>query len=139
MERPQKTLKDLIPYVEQIEAELNVFKSSPTAETYLTVYYQIKSFNAQLKLGEATTTIGEGGVKVHEQSGFVDLFASKDDKSFDRTKWYFENILALNKTLVELRKLMTPEEKEEVEKKLLAEAGTAEHLALKHQKNGTNS
>jgi len=139
MERPVIKDKAVLAYVAEIEQKLLIFETSPIVETYLTVYHQIRSFNKQLKLGEETFELNEDGVKQSTQNGFVDLFASKDDKSFDRTKWYFENILSLNKTLFELRKLMTPEQKDEVEKKLLSEAGTAEHLALKHQKNGTAS
>ncbi len=115
IERPVIKDKAVLAYVEYTESKLKIFESSPVAETYLTVYFQIKSFNAQLKLGQPKIEIKEGGVTVNLQEGFVDLFAGKDDKSFDRTKWYFENILSLNKTLLELRKLMTPEEIKEVD------------------------
>lgn len=116
LEKPAIKDKAIVAYVTRIEERLKIFETSPIAETYLTVYFQIKSFNAQLKLGEPKTEVGQDGITTNLTSGFVDLFAGKDDKSFDRTKWYFENILALNKTLLELRKLMTPEEIKEVDK-----------------------
>jgi len=128
MEKPIIKDKAILLYVEHIEKELSIFKNSPNVESYLTIYNQVRSFNEQLKLGEAKTIISEDGISVTVQEGFVDLFASKDDKSFDRTKWYFENILQLNKTLVELRKLMSPAEIKSLEKKPLSEDSAENYL-----------
>lgn len=134
MEKPNlKSLKDksVIDYIEYLESELSIFKKSPNVESYLTVYNQVSSFNTQLQLGEQKTEVGEDGIKVTVQAGFVDLFASKDDKSFDRTKWYFENILQLNKTLAELRKLMTPEDIKNLNKKMPLSEDSAENYLKK--------
>jgi hypothetical protein len=136
MERPTKIPKDILPYVEEIEGKLYVYENSPIVESYVTIYNQVRSFNKQLQLGKEETTISEDGIEVFVQSGFVDLFADKEDKSFDRTKWYFENILDLNKTLDELRKLMTPEQQKEANEKVKHDnLGIAEKIAL-NSKNG---
>ena len=134
MERPLKIPKDILPYVEEIESKLSIYENSPIVESYLTIYFQVRSFNKQLQLGKEETTVGEDGIDVSIQSGFVDLFADKEDKSFDRTKWYFENILDLNKTLDELRKLMTPEQQKEANEKIKHDnLGIAEKIALKNK------
>jgi hypothetical protein len=134
MERPAKIEKATLPYVEYIENKLSVFERSPNVESYLTIYYQVRSFNKQLKLGEETYELNEDGVKESTQDGFIDLFADKEDKSFDRTKWYFENILDLNKTLDELRKLMTPEEQKELGEKIKHDnLNIATKIALKNK------
>ncbi len=131
MEKPIIKEKAALAYIEYLEGELALFKKSPNVESYLTVYNQVRSFNQQLQLGEAKTEIGSDGIKVATQQGFVDLFASKDDKSFDRTKWYFENILQLNKTLAELRKLMTAEEIKDLNKKIMLSEDSAENYLRK--------
>lgn len=127
--------KNVISYIEHLEGKLKIYDESPYCESYLTIFNQLKSFNAQLELGEEVTFMNEEGLKVTETKGLVDLFAASTDKSFDRTKWYFENILELNKTLDELRKLMTPEQQAELQKKIKNQKlGVAEQLALKAKK-----
>ncbi len=118
MERPQIKDAKILAYIEPIEKRLDIFENSPYVQSYLAVYFQLVSFNQQLKIPEGYTKN-------------IDLFADKEDKSFDRTKWYFENILELNKTLDELRKLMTPDQQKEISKQAInAKAGLAEQLAL---------
>ena len=129
MARPLKIPKDILPYVEELEAKLKLYESSPYLDSYLTVYNQLKSFNEQLIIGSEVTSVNEEGIRITEKKGYVDLFAVSTDKSFDRTKWYFENILDLNKTLDALRKLMTPEEvKESGERKMNAQSTAERHI-----------
>ena len=131
MERPNKIPKEVLPYIEHLEQELTKFKKSPYSKTYLTIYNQLESFNEQLTI-KGDKTLADG-TKVKE--GFVDLFAEATDKSFDRTKWYFDKILDLNKNLDELRKLMTPDEQKEMAKQIeMKNLGLAEKIAL----NGRN-
>jgi len=63
-------------------------------DTYLTIDGQHKSFNEQLKIGVLRTKEGEKIV------GYIDLFADKDAKEFDRAKWWLENYLDQSKNLV---------------------------------------
>lgn len=87
MEKPTNLKeKSAIAYIEYLEKQLLIFKQSPNLESYLTVYNQVCSFNKQLQLGESKVIISDEGLSVTIQEGFVDLFASKEDKSFDRTK-----------------------------------------------------
>ena len=132
MERPIIKDKVALQYVEYLEGELKKFTESSYCESYLTIYNQLASFNEQLKIEGEITSLNDEGVSVTKKKGFIDLFAEKDDKSFDRTKWYFENILDLNKTLDELKKLMTPQQQKEIQEKIKIEGlGTAEKIALK--------
>lgn len=131
MERPIIKNPKVLAFVELIESELKKFTDSPYSESYLTIYNQLSSFNNQLQIGEEETIIDSEGISVQIRKGFVDLFAESTDKSFDRTKWYFENILDLNKTLDELKKLMTPEQRKEIEEKIKMDGlGIAEKLAI---------
>lgn len=112
--------KSALAYIEHLEASLRLYENSPYLESYVTIYNQLKSFNEQLVIEISL----DGTVK-----GKIDLFAEKEDKSFDRTKWYFENILDLNKTLDSLRKLMTPEEVKEIgERKMNAQSTAERHI-----------
>tara|TARA_R110000868_G_scaffold396177_1_gene668287 strand:+ start:1067 stop:1462 length:396 start_codon:yes stop_codon:yes gene_type:complete len=131
MEKPTKIPKEVLPYIEHLEAELKKFTDSTYSESYLTIFHQLRSFNEQLQIGGEQTRISDEGVSVTAKKGFIDLFAEKDDKSFDRTKWYFENILSLNKTLEELKKLMTPEERENIKTVL---GSTAEQHIFNNKK-----
>lgn len=136
MEKPLNIKdKSVLAYIECLEDKLKTYEESPYFDSYITIYNQLKSFNEQLRIGEEQTTIGENGIQITTKKGFIDLFAEKEDKSFDRTKWYFEQILELNKTLDSLRKLMTPEQQRDVaQKKLIENAGMAEKIALHNGK-----
>jgi hypothetical protein len=109
MKRPNKIPKEVLPYIEHLEKELGMYKKTPYVKSYLTIYNQLEDFNDQLTLRRKKDAEGKEYIL-----GRIDLFASKDDKSFDRTKWYFDKILELNKNLDELRKLMTPAEIKEL-------------------------
>lgn len=78
-------------------------------DTYLTIDGQHKSFNEQLKIGVLRTKEGEKIV------GYIDLFADKDAKEFDRAKWWLENYLDQSKNLRELYKMLTEEERKEAD------------------------
>lgn len=112
-------LKDALVEIEKLEIKLATYETSPYFDTYKTVEMQLKSFNKQL-------TIHDDG------KGKIDLFAEKDDKSFDRMKWYFDKVLALNQNLAELRKMMTPEQQKEIAKEAeLQGLDTATRMAIK--------
>lgn len=109
--------KSIASYVEQLEKKIRQYEESPYFESYKSVRKQLDNFNVQLL------------------NTPIDLFAESTDKSFDRTKWYFDKILELNKTLDELRKLMTPEEQARLqEAKKVEGLSVAEKLALSNKK-----
>lgn len=115
MERPAIKDVSVLAYMQFLEDELGKFKNSPYSKTYLTILKQVENFNEQLNKNN------------------IDLFSDKEDKSFDRTKWYFENVLELNRSLLELRKMMSPSEKEAIDNKMpLAEK------IVKQNGNGKN-
>lgn len=130
MDRPTKLPKEALAYVEYLEKELKKYTESPYVKTYLTIYNQLNSFNDQLEIKQPVTVIAEDGTKKNFHNGFIDLFAEKDDKSFDRTKWYFEKVLELNKNLDELRKLMSAEQKKELDEgiKLVSGSTAEQHI-----------
>jgi hypothetical protein len=121
MERPSKIPKEVLPYIESLENELNVFKLSPYVKTYLSILVQVDNFNNQLT------------------SQKIDLFADKDQKEFDRSwKYMLESVDMLEK-LDKLRKLMTPEQQKEAQKQIdIKNLGMAEKIALKSAGNGKN-
>ena len=84
--------------------------------TYLAIDGQISSFNAQLIIGDGKTIKGvDGEPDIKVRSGYIDLFADKDAKEFDRSKWFFENYMDLIKSQAELYKMLTEEEKKEAD------------------------
>ena len=107
------TLAAAIKRIEELEKELRIFKESPYVDSYITIKKQLDNFNSQLS------------------AKMIDLFAEKEDKSFDKTKWYFEKILDLNKTLDALRALMTPDQQADLKaKEKLEGLSVAEKIAL---------
>ena len=130
MERPIIKDKNALEYVAFLEKRLDAYEKSPYYKTYTTLHDQIGSFNDQLSLGKKKKIMVDDK-EIEIDPGFVDLFADKDDKSFDRTKWYFDNMLSLNKNLDEIRKLMTPEDQKKLaERDRIKSAGLAEKIAL---------
>ena len=117
MEKPYIKDKAIEAYVEFLESKIAEYEGSPYLESYRSVKKQLDNFNRQLLVNP------------------IDLFADSTDKSFDRTKWYFDKILDLNKTLDELRKLMTPDQEKKLnEEKKIEGLSVAEKLALKGKK-----
>jgi hypothetical protein len=117
MKKPVIKDREVLSYVEQLEHKLKFYEESPYFESYRSVRKQLDNFNEQLHITP------------------IDLFAESTDKSFDRTKWYFDKILDLNKTLDELRKLMTPDEERRInQEKKIESLSVAEKLALKGKK-----
>ena len=119
------TLAAAIKKIEDLEKELRIFKESPRVNTYLTIYNQLESFNQQLKIEDKRS--GDGIA----QKGFIDLFADKDAKEFDRVKWFFDRAIDLNKDLDTLRAQMTPDQQADLKaKEKLEGLSVAEKIAL---------
>ena len=116
MERPSKIPKDILPYVEWLEAKTK----SPFYNSYVALKITTERWNKQLTEKE------------------IDLFSIEDKPLFDMAHKYLTEQKPYLEQMDFLLGKMTPQEKDEAEKKLLEEAGSAEHLALKHSRNGTN-
>lgn len=100
----------------ELEKRFEALQRGNRLNTYLAIDGQISSFNAQLIIGDEKLIKGEEGepdIKV--RSGYIDLFADKDAKEFDRAKWFFENYMDLIKSQAELYKMLTEEEKKEAD------------------------
>ena len=115
MKRPEKIAKDVLPYVEYLEGLIK----SPFFNSYIACKTTTDRWNNQLIANE------------------IDLFNPEDKAKFDMAHKYLTEQKPYLEQLEYLLSKMTPEEKDEAEKKLISEAGSAEHLALKHLKNGT--
>lgn len=134
MNRPLIKDKSVLSYVEYLEGKIKKFEESPIVSTYLTILKQVDSFNNQLNLKESEKIL-EDGSKITVQSGFIDLFSDKDDKSFDRAWKYLNEAELLIEQLDKLRKKMTPEQqKEAAEQEKINNLGLAEKLALMSKK-----
>lgn len=83
---------------------------------YLAIQMQIDSFTEQLTIRTEINPKKGKGENI-EVFGYIDLFADKDSKEFDRAKWVFENYLKLITSQRDLYKLLTEEEKKEVDGK----------------------
>lgn len=104
------------PLVKKLLDDYNEFYKSPYFDTYITLYTQVSDWNAQLKIGEEKTTIGENGIQVKTQSGKIDLFADKDSKEFERVFKYFSEVLTILDALDKIREKLSPKEKVDAEK-----------------------
>lgn len=111
------TLKDALLRIEQLE---EMFKS-PYFDSFDACRSTVKKWNKQIRENE------------------VNLFDPEDKQKFDMIHKYLTEQKPYLEQLDFLLSKMTPEEKGEAERKMIAEAGTAEHLALKHKRNGTSS
>lgn len=100
--------KQAIEYIEYLENELKVYKESPLVDTYFAIQSQIKFWNSQLTDRQ------------------IDLFADKDSKEFDRAWKYLLEATDVLKKMDELRKLMTPKQKEETDKPKMVNGSVAE-------------
>ena len=99
--------------------ELSFFLESPYLESYVTLINQIKDFNEQLTIKSEDTkqrVVGEdlsgNTITVDWTPGKIDLFADKDNKSFDRAWKYMLEVSSLHESLDKLRSLMTPQDQE---------------------------
>lgn len=93
----------------ELESRFERMQRGNLLDTYQTIDGQHKSFNDQLKIGILKSSEGERVV------GYIDLFADKDAKEFDRAKWWLENYLDQCKSLRELYNMLTEEEKKEAD------------------------
>lgn len=123
MKRPEGKIKDKAweEYIIHLEKELLKLKSSPYYESYKTLHDQISSWNTQLSIsGEKKERIlgydKEGNpVKETYQQGYIDLFADKESKEFERAIKYFDLMNGLLTKLDDIKMKMNPEERRQLE------------------------
>lgn len=108
----QNEIDELIRERDYYKAKLDRMQRNNKLATYLVIQGQIDSFVEQL-----TIRMQEGKNGKMELYGYIDLFASKDAKEFDRAKWFFEEFLNLQLRQESLYKMLTDEEKQEADGK----------------------
>jgi hypothetical protein len=131
--KPEIKDKKIAEYVEELEAQLTLYTTSPYSKTYITIRKQIDDFNEQLTIRK-TQIKAENGEMVDALLGKIDIFGSKDDKEFERAWKYMMDAIDLHKKLDEFRGKMTKEEKETTDRQL-KEGSTAEKHILKYTTN----
>lgn len=110
-------IKELIRERDHYKQKLERMQRNNRFATYLVVQGQIDSFNEQLTI--RTEVKPDGQKQKIEVFGYIDLFASKDSKEFDRARWFFENYLLLMKSQDALYKMLTEEEQKEADGKAI--------------------
>lgn len=123
MERPSKIPKDVLPYVEYLEAELKKYTETDYADGYLSLLAFTKNSNEQIRKNK------------------IDLFGDATQKEFDRGHKYLTEMLPYYENMAKLRALMNPEQVKQLDEKIEQEGlAPAIKIALKHlEKNGKGS
>ena len=112
----KQRIKELEDRNAELEKRFDDMQRGNRLNTYLAIDGQISSFNMQLAISNTVKTITDDDGNTKEvRSGYIDLFADKDAKEFDRAKWYFEHYPDLIKSQSELYKMLTEEEKKEAD------------------------
>jgi GTP-binding protein EngB required for normal cell division len=110
MDKPSlnKCGKDVKEYIEHIESKLEDFNSDSTiAKLYLGVKKQVDGMSNLMLTFDATRTDLE----------------DKDNKQFDRVKFYLEKCLEIADKMDKMKKMISPEELNKTEKKLAKDGG----------------
>jgi|SRR6185437_3372042 len=133
MEKPDlKSVKDkkVIDYINYLEA---ITKNS-RYNTFIALRQQADSFNEQMTIRTVEKPHPEDSSRmVKVTCGYVDLFADKDSKEFDRIWKYMMEADAMEDKLDAMYKKLLPVEQEEVLKTV--EGSTAEfHIYRKTKK-----
>ena len=116
MSKESQRIKELEERNEFLEKRFDYMQRGNRLNTYLAIDGQISSFNAQLIIGDEKIIKGEDGeADIKVRSGYIDLFADKDAKEFDRAKWFFFYYMDLIKSQSDLYKMLTEEEKKEAD------------------------
>lgn len=102
--------------------KLDRLQKNGRLNAYLVIQGQIDSFLEQLTI---RTEINQKGQKPSiAVFGYIDLFAGKDSKEFDRAKWFLENYLSLINSQKALYVMLTDEEQKEVDGKKVPDIPT---------------
>jgi hypothetical protein len=110
MEQPslKKCGKDVLEYIDHLENKLEDFNSESTiAKLYLGVKKQVDGMSELMLKFDATKSELE----------------DKDNKQFDRVKFYLEKCLDIAEKMEKMEKMISPEELDKSKKKLAKDAG----------------
>jgi hypothetical protein len=121
MKRPPSKDKDMNAYADFLEGKLKVLEdqvqeilSDPSFDLYLATKKTITFWSQELAEKE------------------VSILDAKNKEVFDMTIKFFDKVSLYNKTISDIHKMLTADQKKEAEKALAASAGIAETLAGKH-------
>ena len=128
MLRPPSTDKAINAYLDFIENKLKVFECSPKVKAYLTLYYQLNDLLDQLTIGQAEKKTDSAGNEFTVVPGRMDLFGLGSEKEFDRGAKVFDKIEPWMTMLDRIRASMNPNEKKEIEGKIVKAEGVEEFL-----------
>jgi hypothetical protein len=96
MERPDlKSVKDhkILKYIEHLEAATDILLNNSRAKTFVTLRKQVDSWNEQLQIRDEQRPNPEDPEQmITVKAGYVDLFADKDSKEFDRVWKYIDGL-----------------------------------------------
>lgn len=128
MEKPSlKSVKDpeILKYIAYLEEATDILLNNSRAKTFIVLRKQVDSWNEQLIIRDEQRPDPEDPSKtVTVKAGYIDLFADKDSKEFDRVWKYLDGADDLEDKLAKMHEKLTPKEKEEVAK--MREGSSAE-------------
>ena len=118
MERPLKIPKDILPYLEYVEAKLRQYEESPLITAYISTLTFVNRLCKQIYTQE------------------VDIFDPENKPIFEMAHKFQTELLPYLETLDEIRKKMTPEQQKELAEKIkIDNLRPAEKIALAAKDN----
>jgi hypothetical protein len=128
MEKPSlKSVKDpaVLKYIEYLEQTTDILLNNSRAKTFIVLRRQVDSWNEQLIIRDEERPDPDDPSKtVTVKAGYIDLFADKDSKEFDRVWKYLDGADDLEDKLAKMHEKLKPDEKEQVAK--IREGSSAE-------------
>lgn len=136
MDRPDlKPVKDknILAYIEFLESIQELITKNSRLRTYIALRQQVDSWNDQITIKEEVTmTVPGTEESVKVRPGFVDLFADKDTKDFDRVFKYITEADGIEDRLQKMFEKLTPKEQEDSQK-ILAGSSAEKYIFKKDQ------
>lgn len=137
MERPNlKSVKDpdIISYIEYLEKVTDIITKNSRFRTFVALRKQVDSWVDQITLGatEDLPDPKQEGKTISVQKGYIDLFADKDSKEFDRVWKFIDGADELEDKLQKMKEKLLPAEQEQASKIL---EGAAAEKYINFDKN----
>lgn len=131
MLRPDlKSIKDksILAYIEHLEKSVSQIENNSRYKTFIALRKQVDNWNEQITIKEEVEMIIPGsGEKIKVKPGFVDLFADKDTKDFDRVFKYIMEADGIEDNLQKMFDKLKPEEKSDAAK-ILQGSSAEKHI-----------
>ncbi len=131
MERPElKSIKDdkIIQYIEYLEKICVLIQQNSRAKTYIALRQQVDNWNEQITIRDGKLPNPKNPKEMLNVTlGYVDLFADKDTKDFDRVFKYITEADAIEDKLQKMFEKLLPDEKEAAAK-LVAGSSAERHV-----------